>query len=324
MKEIVVLSGKGGTGKTSVLAALAHLASQKQRLVLADADVDAANLGLVLAPEGEAEHDFVGGKLAAIASDCCTGCGECLEACRFEAILPVAEKVDGTTRYRVDPLACEGCAACFYRCPVEAIAMREQVAGRWFVANTRFGTLVHAHLCAGQENSGKLVMLVKQQARELARQQGAEYLLVDGPPGIGCPVIAACAGANLALLVAEPTVAGIHDLERILATTEHFRVPASVCINKYDLNLGRSREIVRFCAERGVAVVGLIPFHSVVTEAMVHRQAVTEWAVRGGSRGRRAGWQREAVANEMGNVWMAIRRALATEAEEALGVGQSG
>jgi MinD superfamily P-loop ATPase len=305
MKEIVVLSGKGGTGKTSVLAALAHLAAREQRLVLADADVDAANLGLVLAPTGLTEHDFTGGKLATIAAERCTGCGDCLAACRFEAILPVAEKDVDLPRYFVDPLACEGCAACFYRCAAGAIAMREQVAGRWFVANTRFGTLVHAHLFAGQENSGKLVMLVKQQARELARQQGAEYLLVDGPPGIGCPVISACAGANLALLVAEPTVAGIHDLERILATTEHFRVPAMVCINKYDLNLGHSREIEQFCAARGVAVSGHIPYHSVVTEAMVKGQTVTEWAAQGDG-------QCQAVAQAIDGVWRAVRQALAS------------
>jgi MinD superfamily P-loop ATPase len=298
MKEIVVLSGKGGTGKTSVLAALAHLAARGQQLVLADADVDAANLGLVLAPEGLAEHQFVGGKLATIAADLCTGCGACLEACRFAAIRPTAKRVDGSLRYSVDPLACEGCAACFYRCPANAVALREQVAGRWFVANTRFGTLVHAHLFAGQENSGKLVMLVKQQARELARRQGADYLLVDGPPGIGCPVIAACSGADLALLVAEPTVAGIHDLERILATTEHFRVRALVCINKSDLNSARSREIERFCADRGVEVVGRVPFDSAVTAAMVQGLTIGEWAGHGPPAADGRG-----VASELAQMW---------------------
>lgn len=301
MKEIVVLSGKGGTGKTSVLAALAHLGAREQRLVLVDADVDAANLGLVLAPAGLAEHDFVGGKLAKIASDRCTGCGDCLRACRFEAIR-AAGKEDGVPRYVVDPLACEGCAACFHRCPAAAISMREQVAGRWFVANTRFGTLVHAHLFAGQENSGKLVMLVKQQARELARRQGADYLLVDGPPGIGCPVIAACSGADLALLVAEPTVAGIHDLERILATTEHFRVRALVCINKSDLNPARSREIERFCAGRGVVVVGRVPFDSAVTAAMVQGLTIGEWAEHGPPAA-----DGSAVASELAQMWHKIK-----------------
>ena len=272
MKQLVILSGKGGTGKTTVAAALAHLASQKMSIVLADADVDAANLELVLSPTQVEEHDFTGGQLAIIDPDLCTACGICAEVCRFEAVIP------GDEAYRVDNIACEGCASCFYQCPEEAIRMEEQTAGRWFRSDTRFGPLFHAHLFAGQENSGKLVTLVKQQGRLQALDSGADLLIVDGPPGIGCPVISASAGADLALLVVEPTVSGIHDLERILGTTDHFGVPALVCINKADLNQARADEIAGFCAERGIEVVGRLPFDQVVTEAMVQGQPVTTYS----------------------------------------------
>ena len=271
MKQLVILSGKGGTGKTTIAAALAHLASQEMPIVMADADVDAANLELVLNPVKREEHDFTGGQVAVIAPEECTACGVCAEVCRFEAVLA------GDEVYRVDPLACEGCAACFYQCPVEAIRMEEQLAGRWFRSDTRFGPLFHAHLFAGQENSGKLVTLVKQQGRLLALDVGAALLLVDGPPGIGCPVISASAGVDMALLVVEPTVSGVHDLERILGTTNHFGVPSLVVVNRADLNPARSEEIAVFCVERGIEVVGRIPYDTVVTEAMVHGWPVTEY-----------------------------------------------
>ena len=268
LKQLVVLSGKGGTGKTTVAAALAHLASEELPLVLADADVDAANLELVLSPVQQEVHDFWSGRLAIVDPAACTACGRCAEVCRFDAV--VAGDV-----YEVDPLACEGCAACFYQCPVEAIAMQEQHAGRWFRSETRFGPLFHAHLFAGRENSGKLVSTVKQQANVYALDTKAALLLIDGPPGIGCPVISASVGTDLALLVAEPTISGAHDLERVLATTEHFGVPAMVAINKADLNPARSDQIAAYCSERGVEVVGRIPYDTVVTEAMVAGQPVT-------------------------------------------------
>jgi MinD superfamily P-loop ATPase len=276
LKQLVILSGKGGTGKTTVAAALAHLASQELSLVLADADVDAANLELVLEPTRLEEHDFWSGKRALIDAEMCTACGICETVCRFDAIRPLIEIPSGYA-YQVDALSCEGCAACFYQCPEDAIRMEEQRAGRWFRSDSRFGPLFHAHLFAGQENSGKLVTLVKQQGRLLASDTGAKLLIVDGPPGIGCPVISASAGADIALLVVEPTVSGVHDLERILSTTEHFGVPALVAINKADLNEKRSDQVTAFCAERGIEVVGKIPYNTVVTEAMVHGQPVTAY-----------------------------------------------
>ena len=291
MKQLVILSGKGGTGKTSVAAALAQLASQEMPIVMADADVDAANLELVLDPTKQEVEDFFGGKVAAIDPAKCTACGTCHQVCRFEAIIP------GDEVYQVDPLACEGCAACYYQCPEEAIRLKEERDGQWFRSDTRFGPLFHAHLFAGRENSGKLVTLVKQQARLLALDTGAALVLVDGPPGIGCPVISASAGADLALHVVEPTVSGVHDLERIMGTTDHFGVPSLVAINKADLNPTRAGEITAFCAEQGVEVLGQIPYDNVVTEAMVQGQPVTEYSD-------------GPVTEALSNIWHRIRERL--------------
>jgi MinD superfamily P-loop ATPase len=276
MKQLVVLSGKGGTGKTTVAAALAHLASEEIPVVLADADVDAANLELVLEPTKLEEHGFWSGKQAFIDPEKCTACGICETVCRFDAIRPPTQ-TSCSDAYQVDALSCEGCASCFYQCPEDAVRMEERHAGLWFRSDSRFGPLFHAHLFAGQENSGKLVTLVKQQGRLLASDTGGKLLIVDGPPGIGCPVISASAGADMALLVVEPTVSGVHDLERIMSTTEHFGVPALVAINKADLNEKRSDQVAAYCAERGVEVVGRIPYSTVVTEAMVQGKPVTAY-----------------------------------------------
>jgi MinD superfamily P-loop ATPase len=272
VRQIVILSGKGGTGKTTVAAALAHLASQEASIVLADADVDAANLELVLSPRIQEEGEFAGGGVARIAPQRCTACGRCQEVCRFEAIIP------GDDAYVVDDLGCEGCAACTYACPVGAIEMRDRLDGRWFRSQARYGPLFHAHLFAARENSGKLVTLIKNKARDLALERGADVLLVDGPPGIGCPVIAAISGMDLTLLVTEPTVAGAHDLGRILGVAHHFGIPALVCINKVDLNLRKTEEITAWCAERDVPVVGRIPFDQTVTQAMVQGMPITEYS----------------------------------------------
>lgn len=270
MKQCVVLSGKGGTGKTTVCAGMAWLAAKDMKLVLADADVDAANLGLLLDPEILQTHDFVGGKIARIKSGLCANCGICEEVCRFDAISAGAES------YLVDPTTCEGCAACVYQCPEQAIQMYPNQDGQWFHSQTEIGPLYHAHLFAGQENSGKLVNLIKEQARLLAKESEADLLLVDGPPGIGCPVISACSGMDLALLVVEPTLSGEHDLERILATTQHFKVPAIIAINKADINLRRAQAIEDFCKKKSIPFAGRIPFDTAVTESVVAGEPITK------------------------------------------------
>ncbi|MBN1666522.1 MAG: ATP-binding protein [Anaerolineales bacterium] len=274
MKQLVILSGKGGTGKTSVTAALAHLATsgpQPVRTVLADADVDAANLELVLAPQELSREEFWGGQVAQIDADLCAGCGTCEAVCRFEAV----SAANGY--YQVDPIACEGCAACLYQCPEGAIQMQPQMAGAWFHSHSRYGPLFHAALRPAQENSGKLVTVVKQQARLLALDEDYELVLVDGPPGIGCPVISALSGADLALIVTEPTVSGAHDLQRILETAWHFGVKTLVCLNKADLYPGANAPLQAFCQAQGLELVGEIPFDPVVTEAMTQGQPVTAY-----------------------------------------------
>lgn len=275
MKQLVILSGKGGTGKTSVAAAFAELAARdgtSVRAILADADVDASNLELVLAPNKLEEHAFMGGQVAVIDPSLCDGCGICVDVCRFDAL-------DGMTLPpTVDPIACDGCAACVYQCPHEAIHMELQLAGHWFRSQSRYGPLFHAALRPAQENSGKLVTMVKQQARLLALDEGYDLVIVDGPPGIGCPVISAASGAALAVIVAEPTAAGVHDMERVLQTTEHFGVPSLVCINKADLHPSGAAAIEAYCQEKGLPVLGRLPFDTRVTEAMVQGQPVTEYS----------------------------------------------
>lgn len=275
MKQFVILSGKGGTGKTSVAAAFAHLAASngmQGKVILADADVDASNFELVLSPQVLERHEFLGGKVAMIDQDQCAGCGTCTQVCRFNAIH------GGFSAFEVDPIACEGCGACVYQCPGGAIQLKTQVAGEWFRSESLYGPLFHAALLPAQENSGKLVTMVKQQARLLAMDEGAQLVLVDGPPGIGCPVISAVSGADLALIVAEPTAAGVHDMQRVLETTNHFGVQTVVCINKADIYAEGAAQIEDFCREQGVRVVGRIPFDPVVTEAMVQGQSVTAYA----------------------------------------------
>jgi MinD superfamily P-loop ATPase len=286
VRQLVVLSGKGGTGKTSITAALAHLAAHEGSIVAADADVDAANLELVLQPTPVEEHAFISGSLAVVDAELCTACGRCAEVCRFGAVIA------GNKSYRIEPVACEGCASCYYQCPVQAIRLEPRHSGQWYRSETPYGPLFHAHLFAGQENSGKLVTLVKQQARLWALDHKACCLLVDGPPGIGCPVISASAGADLALLVVEPTVSGVHDLERIHATTEHFGVQSVVLVNKADLNPRRAEEITSFCAAHSVPIAGYVPFDVVVTEAMVQGQPVTAYADGPVSRALKRVWQR--------------------------------
>ena len=282
MKQLVILSGKGGTGKTTVAAALAHLLSQTQQLVLVDADVDAPNLGLIIdAPAGiDPAHDdtptwadpFYGGKQATLDQSLCIGCGRCAEVCRFDAI------VQANGSYAVETIACEGCAACYYACPSGAITMRDALSGYWFTRETRFGPLVQARLLPGEENSGKLVSRIRQEGLAVAAERNADWIVIDGSPGIGCPVIAAVTGADLALLVAEATVSGVHDLRRANEVVEHFQLGAAVCINKSDLNQELTDEIGRYCAERDVPVMARLPYDETVLEAMQAGVPVTELA----------------------------------------------
>jgi MinD superfamily P-loop ATPase len=272
MKQLVILSGKGGTGKTSLAAAFAHLAQDGPsplNAVLADADVDAANLELVLRPQRLETHDFTGGSGAKIDPELCQGCGVCMEVCRFDAI-----RIEGEV-YSVDPIACDGCAACVYQCPEQAIHMHPCTAGQWYRSESRYGSLFHADLYPAQDNSGKLVTIVKQNARLLAMVSGQQVVIVDGPPGIGCPVISAAAGAHIALIVTEPSAAGIHDLVRVLQTTQHFRLPTLVVINKADIYLEGAAHIETVCGELGVEIIGRIPFDPTVTEAMMNGEPVT-------------------------------------------------
>jgi len=265
MKEVVVLSGKGGTGKTIIVGSLAALAERK---VLADCDVDAADLHLLLSPSEKQKDEFWSGEVANIDGDRCNECGLCQELCRFNAIKD----------FRVDAVSCEGCGFCSHICPTKAITMNENMSGYWFISDTRYGPLVHARLGIAQENSGKLVAVVRQQAKQIGEEQGLDYIICDGPPGIGCPVISSLSGAGLALLVTEPTLAGMHDLERVLGVCRHFGVPATVCINKYDLNKENARQIESQCLSQGVEVVGRVPFDNVVTESIVQGVPVVEYS----------------------------------------------
>jgi MinD superfamily P-loop ATPase len=283
MHEVVIISGKGGTGKTSLTAAFAHLAKNK---VLCDLDVDAPDLHLLLAPRHEREVEFWAGNEARIITEQCQQCGLCLEMCRYGAVI---EHDDG--HFTVDSLRCEGCKVCVSFCPDEAIEFPEKHCGEWFVSTTRFGSMVHARLFPGEENSGRLVALLKQEAKQLAEKQGLELILSDGAPGIGCPVISSLSGTNLAVLVTEPTPSGRHDLERVASLCDHFKVATAVIINKFDLNLEQTASIETFCLDKGYPVVGKLPHDSVITEAMVQQLAVTELGVSDLGQEIKATWQ---------------------------------
>jgi MinD superfamily P-loop ATPase len=277
MTQLVILSGKGGTGKTAVTGAFAHLARQDPSVlgtVLVDADVDAANLEILLRPTRREETEFIGGAVARIDDPACVACGICQDVCRFGAV----ELDEAQSLYRIDPLACEGCGACFYQCPEEAIRMIPRTAGHWFSSESPYGPLFHARLRAAQENSGKLVSVVKEKAREAGESQGSSLMIVDGPPGIGCPAIAASSGADLALIVTEPTRAGLHDLERAIQLTKHFRLNTLVAVNKADLYPAGAEAILSRCEGWGAEVAGTIPYDEAVPMAMVQRHPVTKHA----------------------------------------------
>lgn len=286
MREIVIISGKGGTGKTSLTGAFAHLASNK---VICDLDVDAPDLHLLLQPSRQREEEFHSGHEARIDEALCDQCGDCAARCRFQAI------DQGPAGYRVDPLRCEGCKVCVTFCPVQAIEFPQKFCGQWYISTTRFGPLVHAQLFPGEENSGRLVMLLKQQAQELARARGLELVLCDGAPGIGCPVISSLSGTHLAVAVTEPTPSGRHDLERVADLCEHFQTRFAVIINKHDLNPDVSTGIEAFCRSRDYPVLARLPHDPVVTRAMVQGQVVTELPDTAIGRELRRTWQRIAV-----------------------------
>ncbi len=272
MKELVVISGKGGTGKTSVTAALAVLAG---RVVVADCDVDAADLHLILSPDIQTRQTFISGHEALVQDDACVGCGACQAHCRFDAIVETRSET-GAVQFKVDPHACEGCGVCVAMCPVKAIEFPERVCGEWFVSESRVGPMVHARLGIGADNSGKLVSLVRQRARDIAEAQALDWVLVDGPPGIGCPVIASITGASSVLIVTEPTLSGEHDLERTLSLTTHFDVPAYVCVNKWDINPDMADRIEQLARATGAQCVARIPYASIVTEAQMQGQTVAD------------------------------------------------
>jgi len=285
VKEVVVLSGKGGTGKTSIVGSFAALA---KGVVLADCDVDAADLHLILQPVVQQGQEFWSGRVAAIDESKCTQCGLCQELCRFKAIRD----------FKVDYITCEGCGFCSHICPAEAITMKDNLSGHWFISDTRYGPLVHARLGIAQENSGKLVAVVRQQAKAIAEKRKLDYIISDGPPGIGCPVISSLSGANLALLITEPTLSGIHDLERVLGVCHHFGIPALACINKYDINEHNTRQIEQYCLSQGVEVAARIPFDSAVTEAMVAGLPVVEYS-------------RNGVSHQIEVLWELVSKSLA-------------
>jgi MinD superfamily P-loop ATPase len=265
MKELVIISGKGGTGKTSIVGAFAYLAENK---VLCDADVDAADLHLLTAPTVREHQEFRSGHKAVIDLEKCTACGRCRELCRYDAI---------SEAFRIDPIDCEGCGVCVYFCPEKAIGFSENVCGEWFISDTRFGPMVHARLGIAEENSGKLVTLVRQKARALAEENKLNLLLTDGPPGIGCPVIASVGGASGVLIVTEPTVSGRHDMERVAQLAAHFRVPAMLCVNKIDLNPQIAQAVERFAEEKGLRVLERIPFDTAFTKSMVQGKTIIEF-----------------------------------------------
>ena len=267
MHEIVVISGKGGTGKTTVCAAFANL---MEKGVLCDLDVDAPDLHIISSPQVRERHAFISGQEAGVDAHCCTGCGTCKDTCRFNAVRTDAN------RYMVDPLLCEGCGVCAALCPSSAVRMTDKHCGDWYASDSRFGPMIHAQLFPGEENSGRLVSLLKQKAREHAKHNALDLILCDGSPGIGCPVISSLSGAHLAVAVIEPTPSGRHDFIRVAELCGHFRVPLCVLINKSDLNARETAAIREYCETLGYAVVGELPFHQAVIDSMIAGKTLTE------------------------------------------------
>jgi len=293
--ELTVISGKGGTGKTSVVAAFAALAKDK---VLADCDVDAADLHLVLSPKVLRREDFIGGRSAAIVAEKCAGCGKCATVCRFDAVSfdgPANDVVDKT--YRIDPVACEGCGVCAYFCPADAVVFSPSINGEWYISETPHGPMVHARLGIAEENSGKLVTTIRREAKKLAGERGLGLVIIDGSPGIGCPVIASITGASLVLIVTEPTLSGLHDLSRVADLAGHFDIAATVCVNKSDINPEMTSSIRQRCAERNMDVLGEVRYDTAVARAQIEGKSVIEYDSGAAASDLKALW--EAVADRL-------------------------
>ncbi len=278
MRQIVVISGKGGTGKTILTASFAALAKNK---IMVDCDVDAADLHLLLHPTVKEHHEFESGKTAKLDKKKCKQCGKCITVCRFDAV---------SDDFLIDPISCEGCGLCGLICPVGAITMEENIAGEWFISNTQYGPFVHAKLGIAEENSGKLVAKIRQVSKEIAERDKLDYVIVDGPPGIGCPVIASLSGMDCAVVVTEPTLSGLHDAKRVIEVCTHFKVPVKMVINKYDHNIYMTQEVEAYCRSGGIEIVGKILFDSSIPKTLV--KGIT--AVEGAS---------EEVAKEIKDIW---------------------
>jgi len=309
MKQIVIISGKGGTGKTVITGAFAALAENK---VMVDCDVDAADLHLLLHPEIKEKFEFKGMPKGVIDQDRCTGCGECAKVCRYDAIMQVKSKKSKVkssdqnknlkitshfpllTSYFINKVSCEGCRVCMYTCPIEAISMEDNIAGEWYISKTKYGSMVHAKLGIAEENSGKLVAKIRQEARTIAEKENRDYIIIDGPPGIGCPVIASITGVDIVLIVTEPTLSGQHDMERVIDLTRHFGVKTYVIINKYDLNIDMAEKIEEYCKKNNIHLLGKIPYDPIITESIVNRKTIIEY-----SDGK--------IAMEIRNIWEIIK-----------------
>ncbi len=285
--KTAVISGKGGVGKTTIVASFATLA---KNIVITDCDVDAPNLHLLLKPEIVQTQEFKGSKLAVINEMKCIKCDKCEEACRFNAV----------TNLLIDPVLCEGCGVCVHICPTEAIELKERISGYAFISKTRYGPMSHARLNPGEENSGKLVTLVRYNARQIAEKEKCDVILNDGPPGIGCPVIASVTGVDVGLIVTEPTLSGIHDLERAQSLLNHFRIPTFICINKYDINKENTERIAQFCKHNGTEVAGKIPFDPFVIRAMVAGVPIVEYL------------PKSTVSKEIAEMWERVLASLDT------------
>lgn len=285
MKQIVVISGKGGTGKTIFSSSFAALAKNS---VAADCDVDAANMHLLLHPQIEERHEFIAGQKAVLDKEQCIKCSKCIEVCRFEAI---------SEDYIIDASACEGCGFCQRICPVKAITMKASMAGDWFVSKTKYGHFIHAKLSIAEDNSGKLVSKVREAAKKKGEEINASYIIVDGPPGTGCPVMAAITGADLAVVVTEPTVSGVHDLKRVVEVLEHFKIKAGIVVNKSDINTEKTSEIKEFALKSGLIFFGELPFSKEVSDAVINCKTPVEYCG-------------ENITDNIKKIWKSVENAL--------------